>query len=146
MLFLQARTKATPRSDEMKTMKITLLIVVAILSMSTLVEAANWTRLGQSNRDAIYVDIASITNGPNGSKEAWTKNLNDTPDCKVVANKCMAESLGYQRYFSNKTYCILQTAFYFTDGSNTSGSYSCDTERIAPDTLNSLVWECLYQQ
>jgi len=133
----------------MKKWNLFLLITLAILSVSTATEAANWQYIGKGDEQTAYIDTSSISGSPNGPKEAWTKHELTPPDCTSryakSINQCISNYMVYERHFKNKTFCILENIFFFMDGTNSSSASSGVPNRIIPDSLGEAVWEYLYQ-
>ena len=124
-----------------------LLISLTFLSGTTTTEAATWVITSTSpNRSlSVYIDTSSITPGPDGSKEAWFKNEFTPPDCTIFAGKCVVQSVGYQRYYPNKTSCLIEGTVYFTSGPDSVSPPSCKPKRITPDSIGEINWEYLFR-
>lgn len=134
----------------MKKPFIFLLITLSFLLISTAAEAANWKQIAETSKTKIYIDTTSISESPNGPREAGIMFVEKTPDCTREyaknLNKCIAHAISYQRHFSNKTFCSFQSTFYFTDETNDGGdTFSCNPRKIVPGSATEIIWEYLYQ-
>ena len=75
----------------MQKQRLLLLIVLSILCFAMTVSAAEpaekaeapkWEFIAETKEgDATFIDVASIVDGPEGSKEAWFLMEYKTPDC-----------------------------------------------------------------
>ena len=51
-----------------------------------------------------------------------------------------------KRFFSNKSACILQQTYYFTDNTHAQRRFPCDVFMITPDSVNETIWKFLFSQ
>ena len=118
-------------------------------------EATKWTYIGQSysfemNKQFVYIDDASISGGSEGPKEAWVQIVDTPPDCSSgyarEMKKCLASGIYYRQYFSDKTFCTIRAANYFTDGtSDGARSYPCRRIKLDSGTAPEVEWKYLFR-
>ena len=135
----------------MKKWAVLLVAPFIIYFLSFPVEAARWKWISETTSDFVYIDYESISLlGPNGPKEVWIKFLLKSPECNSdftkSFNKCMQSMSSYQRFFSNKSACILQQTYYFTDNNHVQRKFPCDVFMITPDSVNETIWKFLFSQ
>lgn len=130
----------------MKKWGLFLLVVLAVFSVSTTTEASNWIRVGSDANSHTYFDLDSVSDGPNGSKEAERKILFEVPQFDQRSNKSHREFLSRDRYFSNKTRCMLSSVTFLTDGGVNQSTYTCSqTLQILPGMNMEKIWNYLFQ-
>lgn len=140
-----ARREMKERAFGMKRWSLLLLLALATVSAPSSMEAANWKVVGEGGAVTIYIDTASISGGQAGPREAWLKTEYGSPNCSTgLKNKCIANFLSYERYFSDKSFCTLEVLCHFSDGTDQRLSFSCRPVRLSPDSLGELVWKYLY--
>lgn len=106
----------------------------------------NWTYIAGQEGKSIFIDTASISAGPNGTKEAWSKiEYTPAPTCSP-RDWCEVKDVEYARYFSNKSFCVLESIRYFVGWGNNGGRiYSCEPQKIEPNTLYEKTWQFFYR-
>ena len=126
-----------------------LLSLPVVLSMSTTSEAARWEWIGDAGDNKHYIDTESISGGPDGFKRAWTKVESATPDCTsefaIGQDKCVSYFLTYDRYYHNRSKCMTQSQWYFTDGTTVGFKHQCERERVIPGSIGEIAWKYLFQ-
>ena len=131
----------------MKRWSLFLLITLVAISASTPTEAANWDGVVDAIQYIAYVDTESITEGVDGSKEAWVKYESKTPDCvsetAKLKNSCVVSLVRYHRYFKNKSSCTLQAVANYSDGKTLSLNYVCEPKRNVSGSVGELIWDYL---
>ena len=88
---------------------------------------------------ALYIDKSSITDGPNGSREAWSKF--------TVKKNSEAEedtSLSYSRYLRNGKVCVIKQIRSTSNGMYRSRDMQCSPEGTATDSLTRLEWPFVF--
>ena len=129
--------------------------IIAVLLFSLLFgadcEAANWTKLGQTNEGGVitgYVDRSSLQEVPAlftslDKFEIWEKWTYSPP--RKLQNKDVPEILYFTQYRKNKQYCVKEIWYVFNDGSRTRNTFACEAQRIPPDSINELVWNYIFK-
>ncbi len=88
----------------MRKWRVSLLIFLLVLSLSSVTEAVNWVNLGNGETFTLYVDSESVTDGPNGAKEAWFMLDYNPADCTSNyakgLNKCVAQYAFLEWHYS----------------------------------------------
>lgn len=51
----------------------------------------------------------------------------------------------YEKFFDNKTYCILEHVNFFTDGTTNSESAYCHPFRIVPESIAERRWNYIFR-
>ena len=120
-------------------------LMAVIISFPISAEAANWVLVGTDDNKTFttYIDTTSIQKGQGGVKEAWVKW--ERSPCTPFNKKCISYSLTYERHFANKSFCMLDIFYYYSDGTNDSATFSCDSKRIAPQSMAEQVWAYLFK-
>ena len=124
-----------------------LLITLAVLSVSMPTEAKDekWERIAATNEEVIYIDTASIKEGPGGSREAWFQHEYNSPNCTSVENQCINEITEHRRLFSDKTACSLFVFISFTDATFSTHNLSCKIEKITSGSVAETIWNRVYR-
>jgi hypothetical protein len=113
--------------------------------------AANWKQVAKSQDGrTLYIDTTSISGETNGPKEAWIKRQYNPQECTSdfakLMKKCIVSSSTYERYYKDKSVCILQAVHYFADGTSYGGDpLSCTPRKIVPESVSEVIWEYLYR-
>lgn len=125
----------------MKKWGLFLLMVLVVFAVSTPVEASNWILIGSTDILHTYLDIDSISDGPNGSKEAEYKFLYNVPP--PGAN--YRERVEVKRFFVNKTDCFLSQTVFYTDGNVNQQKFACPQIQPIRPGHSEKIWNYLYQ-
>ena len=137
----------------MKNSTLFLLIIVAIIFVSTPAEATNWVVAGESHEDNMqFVDVDSISGGPAGPIGAWIKFESSKPR-KDFYGKSIKYTTSYNKYFKNKSYCSLKNANHYTDETTETINWEtyfnlpCEKmlQNITPGSMGELLWEFLFE-
>ncbi|MHC1757926.1 MAG: hypothetical protein AB9917_00130 [Negativicutes bacterium] len=146
----------------MQKRRLLLLIVLSVLCFAMTVSAAapvekteqtaepKWEFIAETKEgDGTFIDVASIVDGPDGSKEAWFLMEYKTPDCAseyAKAQKKCVRSIGeYNRFFSNKKISTLQSVSYFTDETTLEHAHPEDPIAITAGSVDETSWEYLFK-
>ena len=113
-------------------------------------EAPKWEFIAETKEgDATYIDVTSIVDGPDGSKEAWFLMEYKTPDCTSEyaksQKKCVRSIDEYNRFFSNKKISTLLSVSYFTDETMQEHSHPDDPTAITSGSVDETSWEYLFK-
>lgn len=121
-------------------------LAVALLCPSALVMAAQWELVTESASSVTYMDVASIANGPDKSREIWVRRDENSPFCSpIVGNRCITMTYSLHRYFPERTACELQLTYVFTDGTQKNvKSIFCSPNRIDGIVERERVWDYLF--
>ena len=134
----------------MKKLKLFAIITLLIFSFIPITEAANWTLIDETGIELVFIDTDSITAEKDGARDIWVKNHKKQPNCspEIVNSfgKCISYTLGYYRYFNNKSLCSIQATAYFVDGTNYSTQLQCENtlRKIVPDSQGEVIWKRLF--
>ena len=143
----------------MQKQRLLLLIVLSILCFAMTVSAAEpaekaeapkWEVVAETKEgDVTFIDVASIVDGPEGSKEAWFLMEYKTPDCTSEyaksQKKCVQSIEEYNRIFSNKKITTLLSVSHFTDETVLEHSHPDDPTAIAAGSIDETSWEYLFK-
>ena len=120
---------------------------VLSLCLPISVEAANWVMVESFSYRGetfnAYIDTESIRNAKAGEKEVLIQL--ETIPCSQLGSKCSSYALQYGIFFANKTFCIIDHATLYTDGSNDRIRYLCEPKPISSLSSRMRVWEYLFQ-
>ena len=113
-------------------------------------EAPKWEVIAETKEgDATFIDVASIVDGPEGSKEAWFLMEYKTPDCTSEyaksQKKCVRSIEEYNRIFSNKKITTLLSVSHFTDETVLEHSHPDDPTAITAGSIDETSWEYLFK-
>ena len=129
-----------------------LFLMVFILQVPTMGEAANWVKVAESESTSPkmirYVDTESIVITKSGGREVWTKSVFDPPKDTTdnYGQKVnLDNTLSFILYTVEKYYCTKEIVEYYTNGKSSSYSYPCDLKKIPPETIGEAVWKFLYK-
>lgn len=127
------------------------LIFLTVVFFAGTAEALKWVNIGKGEGVSLHAESDSVTDGPEGSKEAWFMFEYNPPDCTSAyaktRNKCVSSYTFLERHYSNKTFCIFGLVHYFADGTNTGfSSVSCEIKTISPGTAGELKWKYLFDK
>lgn len=87
----------------------------------------------------LSIDKSSITDGPNSSKEAWSKfTLKKDGEVDEVT------SLSYSRYLRNGKVCVIKQIRSTSNGTYQSKDTQCNPQDTAPDSLTRLEWQFVF--
>ena len=118
------------------------LIIIIVAPITA--EMANWSLIMESDTGRVQIDTSSIIDGPDSSKELWSKTMYSMPYCSQ--NKCTTHFIMYERYFKNRTWNVLEITSYYTDGTAKKVFIpKRDPIRIPPETYGEKVWKFLYE-
>ena len=143
----------------MQKQRLLLLIVLSVLCFAMTVSAAEpaekaevpkWEVIAETKEgDATFIDVASIVDGPEGSKEAWFLMEYKTPDCTSEyaksQKKCVRSIEEYNRIFSNKKITTLLSVSHFTDETVLEHSHPDDPTAITAGSIDETSWEYLFK-
>ena len=126
-------------------------VLLALLVLGGSCEAATWTKLGQVNEGGVitgYIDKASLQEVPAiftslDKFEIWEKRTYSPP--QMVHHKEVPEMLYFTQYRKNSQYCVKEIWYVFSDGSRMRNTFACETQRVAPDSINELVWNYIFK-
>ena len=113
-------------------------------------EAVKWEFIAETKEgDATFIDVASIVDGPNGSKEAWFLTEFKSPDCTSEyaksLNKCVRSVAEHNRFLSNKTFIMLLSVSYFSDETEQTHEHPADPAAIDAGSIDEISWEYLFK-
>jgi hypothetical protein len=114
-------------------------------------EAASWTKIGQARDGEIivgYIDKESIQAISSfftsmDKFEIWEKWSFSPP--RLINNKAVPEILHFTQYRNNKQYCVKEIWYVYADGSRMKNTFSCEYQRVPPDSINELVWNYIFK-
>lgn len=130
----------------------TVTLFLSVLLLGAGCEAATWTKLGQANEGSVivgYIDKDSLQEVPAiftslDKFEIWEKWTYSPP--RMVHNKDVPEILYFSQYRKNKQFCVKELWYVFADGSRMRNTFACETQRVAPDSINELVWNYIFKK
>ena len=138
----------------MKTLKLTLLITLAIISTLSSAEAARWEYIGENQSCTVSIDTDSIKKGHGSSKEVWVRSETKPSACYPgkTGEKCVLTIVSYESLYAfNKTSCSLQSNTFYSNGSSDNfsiGSYLCEGEpyrkKIPPGSFGEMIFQKLF--
>lgn len=136
----------------MKKQLLILTAIIMILNLTKSTEASTWIVIETNQKNTFSINLESVVDGPDGSKEAWVKEkINEPGYCFLPIDpnpdKCGIEGLSASRYFPDKTTCPLDGYIKHKDGT-TKTSFKetrCVKYKIMPDSPADKVWQYLFK-
>jgi len=126
------------------------IVLLAIVSYQNC-EAATWTQIGQvQDKESIvgYIDKGSVQDvssffSPQDKYEIWEKWTFSPP--RVMNTKVVPEILYLTQYKKNHQYCVREIWYVYADEARQKNSFSCEYQRVVPDSINELVWKYIFK-
>lgn len=135
----------------MKKQILVLAVIIMILNLSRPTEASTWVLIEKDQMSSFFINLESVVDGPDGSKEAWVRQKTNVQgycfsQTDPNPDKCGIEGQTASRYFPDKTTCALDAVITHKDG--TTKSYKnprCIKYKILPDSTADKVWQYLFK-